>query len=226
MLNAYQWPDRSAADLERFERHSARELAARIPGFPRFVLRASSGVPKRRSGCRAWNTAAAHVQSFYAPFLGGMRGATKVWTIEFNDRHPWLFDMELVLYHELAHFMARRIELFTCSHGLLWATCCDALMLHMNLDPDSCDEGTDYIFKVDAGERWTTFRAEHIADEAHWRLVRARTRARVAALLAQAGPRIGYDDLLAIIRVAHRQFAPKPPPPAPKRRRAARKATA
>jgi hypothetical protein len=223
VLNCFQWRDRSNEDLQLFGRQAALELQSRIPGFPPFLLSPSSHLPKRRSGCRPWHIASAHTSSYFLRYALYSRPRwPHIWTIEFNDHHPYLFDMDMVLYHELAHFMARRLDMFSPSHGLLWATCCDALMLVMDLDPDSRDEGTSYIFEVEAGERFETFRREHVADAAHWRQVRSRALTVLVHLLEQSGVPIRYDDLLTVVRAAHLRCRPKPPPPKPKRRRAPR----
>lgn len=223
MLNAFQWPGRSAADLQRFAQDAARELASRIPGFPPFLLRAASRLHPRLAreseGCWAF---ARTGQLWTYVLLRPRAKRLRFWRIDFNDRHPEPFDMELVLYHELAHFLADDVALFQPSHGLLWATCCDALMLLMEMDEDSLDEGTEWIFEVEEDERRRTFQTDHIADAGHWRQVRGQTRAVLAGLLDRSGSPIRYDDLKLLIRAAWKRCAPKPPqkPQRPGRKRA------
>lgn len=224
MLNAYQWPDRSAADLKRFARGAARELASRIPGFPPFLLRPASALHPRQArksdGC--W--AVARTDQIWTYILSEHRAQRlRFWRIDFNDRYPETFDMDLVLYHELAHFVASDITIFAPSHGLLWATCCDALMLVMEMDEDSLDEGTNWIFQVGEDERRRTFEWEHVANAAHWQQVRGRMQAALIRALDRPGTPIRYDDLKAAIRWAWRRCCPEPPPN-PKRPRGRRTA--
>jgi hypothetical protein len=219
-MNYFTWRDRNPNDLKLFARHAEMELRLRISGFPPFVVVRSSDRPKRRVACKDWHMAAAHTTEYASFHLIYTRPRRPhVWTVEFNDHYPDLYDMEMVLYHELAHFMSRRSGFEAPSHGLLWAACCDALMLVMEMDADSRDEGTEYIFDLDWNERTTTFAREHIIGAEHWRQVRARTHAVLVGLLEQMGRPIRFDDLMAVIQAAHLRCRPTPPPPKPKRRR-------
>ena len=221
-MNYFDWRTRSAADLQTFVTHATGVLRRRIPGLPPFVVWQSSHLSKRMSRCKDWHIASARTGEYFGWHLIYVRPRRPhVWTIEFNDRYPWLYDVEQTLLHELAHFIAWQIEAFPQTHGLLWAACCEALMRLMDFDDESRAHATDYIFEVEAAERLETFRKEGIADAAHWLQVRDRTGAVLAALLDRPGP-VPFDDLLVVIRSAVRRCRPPAPPvkqPKPKRRR-------
>lgn len=222
-MTCFDWRTRSRTDLQRFVAQATAELQHRIPGLPGFLVFRSSDLSKRRSRCNSWIIASAWTGEYFCWHALYVRPRRPhVWTIEFNDRYPWLYDVEETLLHELAHFVAQRIDHRAPKHGLLWAASCEALMRVMAFDPESRAHATDYLFEVEADERLQTFHKDGIADAAHWHRIRERTGAVLAALLDRPGP-VPFDDLLVVIRSAVHRCRPPAPPveaPKPKRRRA------
>lgn len=211
-MTHFDWPDRSSAELQRFAQDAARELALRIPGFPYFLLRKASQLHPRQARKSEGCWAVARTDQYYTCVMSHCPPRKlRRWRIDFNDRLSDPFDMGLILCHELAHFIAVEMNLFAPSHGLLWAACCDALMLVMEMDADSLNEGTNWIFEVDDDERTRTFTRERITGEEHWRAVRARTLTLLAGLLEQTDKPVQYGTLKLAIHAAWAIYAPPKP---------------
>lgn len=81
------------------------------------------------------------------------------------------------------------------AHGLLWASCCDALMVLMEQDERGRDEGTDYLFCCSKTEQRRTLGAERITDEAEWRQARKFSASIVAIGMPEEGQSIHFDAL-------------------------------
>ena len=88
--------------------------------------------------------------------------------IEFNDLYDETYDVEMVLYYELAHFVARKVDRQCSSHGLLWAAACDAIQIQMQMGKDNLEEGAYWISQVEASELIFTLRRDGLKGFQEW----------------------------------------------------------
>lgn len=199
-MNFFSWKDRTHAELVKFEITSKFEISTKIIGFPNFTCYPSSRMSKRNAKCRSTYLACAHTQKIKSN--GRIENSGDIWFIEFNDLISDFIDMDLLLYHELAHFMSHSICCRDPDHGLLWAACVDALNIIMEIDSESLAEGTEYIFLVDEAERISTFEFDSISSEMNWREKREADVFKIYDLLSRLELPIHYLDLMDLILIS------------------------
>lgn len=126
------------------------------------------------------------------------KGDQRHWVIEFNDLCDEAYDIEMVLYHELAHFIARNIDWHCPSHGMLWAAACDVIQIQMEMDEDSLEEGTHWISQVETLELKAAFRNDGIESLEEWQTVRMLCQNRIRKAIKEHSRFIHLEDLCAI----------------------------
>lgn len=121
------------------------------------------------------------------------------WVIEFNDFYDETYDVEMVLYHELAHFVARKVDRQCPSHGMLWAAACDAIQMQMEMDEDSLEEGTYWISQVETLELEFTLRSDGLDSIDEWESVRCDCQKKIQREIKRHSNRVHYEDLCEIV---------------------------
>ena len=193
-MDVFHWRDRCPDVLEAFGRAEMARLQARIPDLPDFRCAERSRLPVPQRACTRRYAAVAHVTRFQ-PGFARMRRDFGPWLVEFNARFPHVYNMQRMLYHELAHFICASMNHSAPVHGLLWASCCDALMQLMGQGKTGLAEGTDYLFWCSRTEQQRTLRAERIADEDEWRLARGLSASIIGIGLPPDEEPIAFDAL-------------------------------
>lgn len=173
-------------------------LQMRILGMPHFRCYLSSDLYSSSYTRNKNYLARAHMENSYISRRVS-RGKPKHWVIEFNDRHNEAYDVEMVLYHELAHFIAHEIDLHCPGHGLLWAASCDAIQTQMEMDEDSMEEGTFWLSQVQPFEQHATLTLEELESLDDWFFVRKSCQHRIQRAMKKHEDCIHFEDLCAIV---------------------------
>ena len=172
-------------------------LDMRILGLPNFRCYLRSDLYSPRYTANQNYLARAHMVNSHVSRRIAKKNQ-RHWVIEFNDLYDEAYDIEMVLYHELAHFIARKINRYCPSHGMLWAAACDAIQIQMDMDEGSLEEGTYWISQTDTFELEATFRYEGINSLEEWQSVRMFCQDRIRKAINEHSRRRHFEDLCAI----------------------------
>lgn len=174
-------------------------LNASIGHFPRFrcYLRSQVYRPGYRSECDYVACALTNKTGALRRRLSRFRGDH--WPIIFNDYYIPYYDLEMVLYHELAHFMAHEIRPHAPDHGLAWALSCDALHEIIGMDSVTSLEGSTWIHELPQEEQNATFLAESVSNFQEWRQCANHNRNRLTSMLANELGKLTYNRLCSIL---------------------------
>lgn len=203
-MNYFLWKGSSSSELKRFGESISWEIGKRVLGFPKFGCYSTSDLYMRFPAAGLDYYARAHTgRSYIRRKITSATGSH--WIIEFNGTMVEGHDIEMILYHELAHFICRSINRSAPSHGLLWAACYDALHIIMEMDEFSSNEGTVWLFETNSFKIESTFASDMISSRDEWFEIRERTRDVICKRIKSSTLPISYIDLINVIKVSVRK---------------------
>ncbi len=133
------------------------------------------------------------------------------WPIIFGNFRFFDLSFEMIVYHELAHFIAHDIQPIHPSHGLLWAVCCDALQKQMDMDPISMLEGATWLSELTEHEKEETLASDGMCNLKEWSVMQVRWFSIVADQLDHwRATKIPYEVFCDIIRLGRTKALGRP----------------
>jgi hypothetical protein len=182
------------------EIHEAeKRLRASVDQFPEFKCYLRSEVYKPNYNGQ---------RDYVAIALTGKRGYLRTrlsksnghhWPILYNDKYLLSYDIEMVLYHELAHFIVDEIRPNGSPHGIEWALVCDSLHMITGMDCITALEGSTWINEVSNNERAEVFKQYRISSFKEWKLSLERYREQFYIMLNEELQKLTYDRLISIL---------------------------